>query len=74
MQGEEFFHYYHIEHENLDCVLHNIGIKLFLLEREKKVVQAQLEKNGVWRVFHFALNQYYIMHQQHNLTIVVSLL
>jgi hypothetical protein len=44
MQGEKLFHYYHIEHQNLDRVLHDIGIELSLLEKEKKVVQAQLEQ------------------------------
>jgi len=44
MQGEELFHDYHIEHQNLDHVLHDIGTKLSLLERENKVVQSQLQQ------------------------------
>jgi hypothetical protein len=51
MQGEELFHYYHIEHQNLDRVFHDIGIKLSLLEKKKKVVQAQLGQMECKRCF-----------------------
>jgi len=44
VQGEELFQDCQVEHHDFDHVLHDIGRQLFMLEREKKVVQDQLGK------------------------------
>jgi len=44
VQGEKLFENCQVGHQNLDHLFHDVNQEVYLLEREKKVVQAQLEQ------------------------------